>query len=134
MCGVMESRGNGKKRTKPPHYADDAGTSFKNPWSVSNSEEPPAADSWFNINIPSIASITALTGTEFPLQWARDYSGHIIRPVQVVTPDFGTDCSSVGSVKATWLGHAVRKFHIISLIDLLKPVFSKGIPCRTLLA
>lgn len=61
------------------------------------------SSSWFSM--PALPSLFEL---EFPLQWARDYSGHKLRPPRVVEPDFGRNKASKGNVKATWLGHAVR--------------------------
>lgn len=95
---------------RPAHYGDEAGTWFKNPWDVLNDEDAVESNSWFNLtNLPTLRT---LAGLEFPLQWARDYSGHILRPVKVVKPDFGRGKSNTGNIKATWLGHAVRTFII----------------------
>ena len=101
----MNAPQNEQKRPEiPSHYGDETGTWFKNPWDIVNDEEmEKKSSSWFSM--PTLPSLSEL---EFPLQWARDYSGHKLRPPRIVEPDFGRNKPSKGNVKVTWLGHAVR--------------------------
>ena len=47
--------------------------------------------------------------SQFPLAFARRFEGHPAEPIQVVKPTFGAEAFDASVIKATWLGHAVRR-------------------------
>lgn len=84
------------KSNRPSHHANSTATSFRNPW------EEPQETSFADWLLPS-----APTWPGLPFEWAKAVVEHSHKPVEVVKPTFGTGKDE--AIKATWLGHAVRR-------------------------
>jgi hypothetical protein len=79
-------------KERPMHHANDNGTSFQNPWMK-----------------PKGLLASGQVLTQFPLAFERELQAHHVTPVRVVEPDFGGPVARSDALKATWLGHAVRR-------------------------
>jgi hypothetical protein len=88
----------------PSHHADPQGTSFLNPWS--KEKESSFFDTYNNWTLPQFLT---QGWAKFPLEWAKEHTGHPHKPVEVIDPDFGNRKFRENRHKllATWLGHAV---------------------------
>lgn len=101
----------------PPHHANSSKTLFQNPWKTAEEpdenatevEEPAPEDAAtqaggvFNLFANSMPSWLL----NIPIEIAKDLSHHNILPKKVVEPRFYKYAGNEGSLKATWLGHAV---------------------------
>lgn len=79
-------------KERPAHHANDDETSFQNPW----------------MKPKSLLASGQVLAQQFPIAFERELQAHHITPVRVVEPDFGGPLARSNSLKATWLGHAVR--------------------------
>jgi len=107
--------------TRPKHHANSSRSLFQNPWMAAEStaappstrsSHPPSRKSTLNGNYwPAIPSSFQLP----TLERVRASASHPHPPIKVVNPDWGVRSTSNSnstdsepSLKATWLGHAVR--------------------------
>lgn len=77
--------------THPAHHANSSASAFQNPW-------PPRS---------LLASKQVFS--QFPLALAKQLEEYKVTPTKVRRPDFGHGEPDEDAVKATWLGHAVRR-------------------------
>ena len=102
--------------TRPKHHANSSRSLFQNPWIVAESTAAPPAGS--SHPTPRNSNYWPLFPSGFQIPTlervrASALATHPHPPVKVVKPDWGirstsTSTDSGPSLKATWLGHAVR--------------------------
>jgi len=79
----------------PSHHANATATSFRNPWSQSK-------------GLLASGQVFNASNFKFPLEWAKALHDHPHMGCEVRNPDFGKNLDvDEGTIKATWLGHAV---------------------------
>src|SRR5260221_14163009 len=100
--------------TRPKHHVNSSRSLFQNPWMAAESTAAPPGSSYptprksSNYVFPSSFQLPTLERVRAPAVSSNPYP-----PVKVVKPDWGirstsTSTDSEPSLKATWLGHAVR--------------------------
>ena len=133
--------------TRPKHHANSSRSLFQNPWMAAESTAAPpstrssrptptARKSTLNGNywpaFPASLQIPTLERVR-----ADAFASHPHPPVKVVKPDWGvrstlTSTDSEPSLKATWLGHAVRRPICLytDTLTRIHPEFHRRVPSR----
>src|SRR6267154_3233823 len=100
----------------PPHHANLSRSLFQNPWTLPDTTPSTSTSTYWpafsaGLNLSTIS--TFLTNPSISLVRVRNSEIHPHPPGKVVKPDWGHLTSSAASsepnLRATWLGHAVRK-------------------------
>ena len=100
----------------PPHHANHSRSLFHNPWTLPDTITSTSTTTYWpsfsaGLNLSTIS--TFLTNPNISLVRVRNSEIHPHPPVKVVKPDWGHSTSTVRSsepnLRATWLGHAVRR-------------------------
>lgn len=106
--------------TRPKHHANSSRSLFQNPWMAAESTAAPPPGSSYPT--PRKSTLNSNYWPVFPSSFelptlervrASAFTSNPHPPVKVVKPDWGkrstsTSTASEPSLKATWLGHAVR--------------------------
>ena len=106
---------------RPPHHANHSRSQFQNQWTLAETTPSTSTTStyWWptfsaGLNLSTLS--TFLTNPSISLERVRNSEIHPHPPVKVVEPDWGhsTSTSTAASssqlnLRATWLGHAVRR-------------------------
>jgi hypothetical protein len=97
--------------TRPTHHANASRSLFQNPWTLTDSI--PGTSTYLPAFPNTLNLSTFLTIPNIPLERVRNSISHPHPPVKVIKPDWGNSTSNSASsnpnLKATWLGHAVRR-------------------------
>jgi hypothetical protein len=108
----------------PEHHANASRSLFKNPWMVAESSAAPPPNS---TTTQGTSSYWCLPFPSISIERVRTSDSHPHPPVKVVKPDWGkTSAAAVSeqpNLKATWLGHAVRRGNLFLSPALLTYLF-----------
>ena len=100
----------------PPHHANFSRSLFQNPWMLADTSPSTSKSTYWpafsaSVNLSTIS--TFLTNPGISLVRVNKSEIHPQPPVKVVKPDWGhlnsTAAPSEPNLRATWLGHAVRR-------------------------